>query len=704
MALIAHPPSAFSRARRKRARNVSYVEATSSDESDSDSSAQTLVQARRSTRRNKRHSDQEPKSVSNDIDLPVRPMKRPRRSVRPNYKESDTEDDGFVDGARPEYVCADPQPPLQHKSGAGRPRRQAKTSQDDRSPTKNIRPSVTLLKRTRISKQSTQDVVPSLPPSHKILPWADLPYELLAQVLRYASYPLYDGARPCSSINWLLDVSLLCRSFHEAAISTLLRSPPLFPADRAHGLIALLDDERAHTLQVNTKIKRLDVEVRSLLIKKSGINLSHLLRQVPGLQHLRLYHNHDYFGSTVWAQPSVSKAKWAYPPELFDTLDETGILLRSWTWNGRFPNTNDVSRMMAVTHYRPAFQRLRSLALMNLAAPLKVPESVKNTMEDYVIDGLSKIPHLEELVFRNGSVLRERLILGLPRFLRRLCIVNCDEVTSPALDAFLRLGGGNLSDLRLDGNQSLDLGFLSSLGQTCPHLSTLRMDLSYSDGSAFHDVNPHFDKLLPLGPPSWPKDIQTIDLVQLRNLDAEAAESFLQSLVDAAPELRSLRVLNLKLILNLAWRERSNIRTRWNSRLERTFLRRGSDPTPFAQAERSTRTRAARRAPAAIDASLSRPSSDNSRSSTPGTDDSAPNTKRRSSRIAKVLSTKVEEDGSESEEDHLPIQGMCTFVKLALDNQRPSEIQLTEANFMDEEPEDEDWNGRDPVPRVGYAW
>ncbi|TVY36421.1 hypothetical protein LSUB1_G007961 [Lachnellula subtilissima] len=50
------------------------------------------------------------------------------------------------------------------------------------------------------------------------------------------------------------------------------------------------------------------------------------------------------------------------------------------------------------------------------------------------------------------------------------------------------------------------------------------------------------------------------------------------------------------------------------------------------------------------------------------------------------------------------IQGMCEVVEVRIDNLRPTEVQVTEADFLDEEASgDEDWNGEDPVVD-GYAW
>lgn len=51
------------------------------------------------------------------------------------------------------------------------------------------------------------------------------------------------------------------------------------------------------------------------------------------------------------------------------------------------------------------------------------------------------------------------------------------------------------------------------------------------------------------------------------------------------------------------------------------------------------------------------------------------------------------------------IQGMCEVVDVRIDNLRPRETQVTEADFLDEEaPGDGDWNGDDDFEDAGYAW
>ena len=72
--------------------------------------------------------------------------------------------------------------------------------------------------------------------------------------------------------------------------------------------------------------------------------------------------------------------------------------------------------------------------------------------------------------------------------------------------------------------------------------------------------------------------------------------------------------------------------------------------------------------------------------------------------------TNLDTDGRASKQadpgKKLYIQGMCDVVRVSVDNLRPSEEQLDESDFLDEEISgDEDWNGADDIDgNDGYAW
>src|SRR6266536_633380 len=56
----------------------------------------------------------------------------------------------------------------------------------------------------------------------KIPPWESLPYQILVDIFKFASYPFYDNFfRPNSSIHWLLDTATVCKFFCEPALAAL---------------------------------------------------------------------------------------------------------------------------------------------------------------------------------------------------------------------------------------------------------------------------------------------------------------------------------------------------------------------------------------------------------------------------------------------------------------------------------------------------
>lgn len=58
-----------------------------------------------------------------------------------------------------------------------------------------------------------------------------------------------------------------------------------------------------------------------------------------------------------------------------------------------------------------------------------------------------------------------------------------------------------------------------------------------------------------------------------------------------------------------------------------------------------------------------------------------------------------------SKEDDFHIQGLCDVVHVLFDNLRPTEEQLNESDFLDDERSgDEDWNGDVDMGEGGYAW
>lgn len=644
----------------------------------------------------------------------------------------------------------------------------------------------------RIKKKSTNIVLSSsthrkqsLQGSGVIPPWQTLPYEILVQILIYASYPLHDDfLRSTPNVKWLHDMSLLCKSWSEPALTALYRCPPL---DDPHGLTSLLSmPSTARSINYNAKVQRLDIDVsRTLAYTIPGFghfDLGSLVRQTPQLRDLALYHNADHpklRKAGVMAKPG----KWTYQDTLFRALAEARIQLRSWRWNTRMISPKQTLSLLKDVHQMVPFRRLQALTFVNFnPATRRNKADPTTTDEQHLAAALSVLPDIEQLVFDSCTVTNQGLFPNLPLSIRKLTIQYCSELTSEVFHPFLITHGRLLKELVLDHNQSLNLSFLADLAVCCPQLEVLKMDLLYYNSHyTFRDSEPKYEDLLVTDEvPTWPSTLQTLDLVQLRNWDASTAEMFFQSLIDSAPNLPHLRRLVLKAILKIGWRDRASFRDKWIGRLQRVFLRPVEPPRVHTRAtgvhriyndvdetedighvsqvssrsergnHKSVRNSDARRV-------LRRRSSQTSvfshveihgKDDTDKSDSDVPIVpKRRSKRIiekeedeyalpaspempikrpqrrprVKRSNASGSSEASDSDTGHEIgtgtdsghsqgherfIQGMCEVVEVRIDNLRPTEEQLNENDFLDDEISgDEDWVGEDTVHGdTAYAW
>ncbi|KAL5336257.1 hypothetical protein BJX70DRAFT_373128 [Aspergillus crustosus] len=546
-----------------------------------------------------------------------------------------------------------------------------------------------------------------------IPPWQTLPYHILVDIFFRASYPLVDERTPRrhSTVNWLVNVALLCRSFYEPALAALYHSPPLVPALKSHGLLSLLAKPQ-DSLSTNyvSKIKELHVDVEALLVHKRGPTLGYfdlpkLLQNTPQVRVLRLYHNHDYVvGLPPWEIP---RSKWGYPEALFTSMSANSIRLHSWDWNGRFMNTQHLLPLMLDKHKQPFFKGIRDICVLHVNSEDTDGYEVYGMTDDresVLAMALDELSHLRRLEFLECSILNERLLPKLPSNLTSLTINNCDEVTTANFSLFLASHGHGLRELSLSHNRHLSLSFIVDLKQSCGALEKFTMDISMHDYSSYHDVEPHFEELLSQSEvPTWPVTLQQLELIQLRKWKEKTAEAFFASLIEAAPELKDLRKLTISAILKTGWRDRASFREKWIGLLERVFLRRSAPPNPALCTRR-------------------RPSQDQkqaqaSEGSHAPEDRSSSPSKRKSARIASIKHSDAEDSYSpsprgyrtnEDDSDHdLPVaQGMCDVVVIRIDNQRPRDTQFNEEDFLDDELSgDEDWTGHDvDLGDGGHAW
>ena len=530
---------------------------------------------------------------------------------------------------------------------------------------------------TLARKQDAQvSIIIPPPPSGRIPPWQDLPYHVLVTVMKYAAYPLYGQvSQPTASLPWLLSMSALCRSFHEACMAALLHNPPLYPAWRAHGLIDLLkQDPKDLMTDYRAKIHYLEIEVKQLLYKKAGISLMDLLTRTPLLQGLRLYSNYDDMQTSLWAQPAAQRRmNWSYPTEMLDHFDKENIFMSTFEWNGRFPNPKEALQTALRAHSRQAFSRLREVSFLNMTLPEKTTHDDLAMARSLFTGALTDLVELKHLTLRNCGILDEVTAPLLPIGLEYLEVVQCSQLTSPALAQYLTVGGSTLRTMKLIGCQSLSLGFMAELNTLCPRLEDFVVDMFFIDPTSFADREPLFLALLPDGPPTWPASLVNLSLENIRHKAADEAHEFLESLVESSEHLPRLKRINIKMILKLAgWRDRAQLRKDWLPKLQEVFL---NTDKPLDHREK--------------------PSKHSSQSS-----------QRQSTRLATKGQSTAENTDDSDAGAAVVVQGRCDVVNLVISDQRPAQDQFREDDFLDDEPsDDEEWNGRDQQPRSsGYAW
>lgn len=749
--------------KRKRA-PVSYREPSSDEDLDDDSQddftddhhARSPLSPVRRLRRHR--AVQAPKPIA-----PQRPHASRRQRNPVSYKEPSSDEDSegdFVDVERPKPAAKrsrdtrSPWPKLQRSRRV--PRRRRNRTGNDEGSTKRALLFVSLLipSCTNLAKASAKTgrlVAKSKPVvSDGVIPlWSALPYHVLLQIFVYASHPLHDEnlfATP--SIQWLLNMARMCRSFAEPALTALYRSPPLVALDKTRRnrlLRRLLEPSQDQFMNYNVKVQRLELDVSRLL---PHIELGSVVRALPQLTHVDIF---DLLDRPPYRRETTS-SRWHYPDDLLSAFQTAGVRLKTWRWNMLLSGTTQTNNLlwMKEVHADMAFKGITELHFNNYATPSKLSGGADGlTPEELFASAIAVLENLRSLTFESSTIVNDRSLPLLPNNLSSLNITNCESITSEALSAFLLTHGSHLKELVLNHNQALDISFLPELKVSCPRLEVLRMDLNYYNSFATHrDSDPKYVDLLKSEEvPSWPLTLQMLEMVYLRKWTSNAAETFFQSLIDSAEELSDLRVLVLKAILDIGWRDRANFRDQWIGRLQRVFLRHSKPPSSHLVSLRAfsewKASQGATHESLLGESEDSRkfshveiPSKHNLRAadelqsidgdspigntSVTDADDAAWGGRRLRPRTKlSGYATSDSESNSEGSSDdaHSPkdwrrmdekfIQGMCNVVDVRIDNLRPREELFGEEDFLDSEASgDEDWNGNDDIGdgEDGYAW
>lgn len=622
--------------------------------------------------------------------------------------------------------------------------------------------------KVKPSGRSRQSSCEGPPPENEYIPnWTSLDYFIWIQIFEDAAASLDER----DAVTWLLSTSRICRAFAEPAITALYRCPALLTRPMAHQLLILLAQDPSTTMfNYRAKIEKLRVDVGVIArktYKGQLLDFGALVSYLPRLKVIDFHHAAD--------EPPFRRLKenlkWHYPNDLFESLNATRVVDREstvqrqptrligWRWNSRMMGTEsdqEPLERIKTLHLTPCFARLKRLSFVNFQVPSldsrlgaeDDPEVLAKDLEflQSVARAISALPKLEHLSMESSTVVNGHFLPLLPGTLKTLELVNCWDINGEDFSGYLLTHGHKLEHLYLHHNQSLSLAFLTVLGTACPHLRTLHMDLkTFNHHEFYKDSDPSYDQLLAVDQiPHWPTALEDLQLKNMRKWEAAGAEILFQSLVDSAPMLPNLRCLELKAMLDIPFRQRSELRDKWEARLKKVFLRRLEDPLPFTSLrpspaghddETSSKARKTKkgatvesptRRSGRIATHVSNPSSRASsmgrglRKSSqrrpfygePDTDDDLSSPDDSDEDAEPSNDEMAQEKKSAASTPRSPSEdffhhGMCEKVEIQLDNQKPTENTLTMEDFLDDEvsddPSDEDWDGDQDID-TGYAW
>ncbi|KAI1819188.1 hypothetical protein F4861DRAFT_159765 [Xylaria intraflava] len=602
------------------------------------------------------------------------------------------------------------------------------------------------------------------------VPWQTLPYHVWLGVFDFVAAPIRDPASRIDDVSTavytLLSGARSCKATAEPALAALYKCPPFHQPCFKHPqgsfaqflrTLALPPSESFIRYRPKVQILRIDVDgVLSKKLAGAQVRLSQLLKYLPRLACLELYHPADeppYRDlGTHWrwklSKDDLLEAFGSLPdgdPSVGDKTTSTA--LQSWRWNSRFVSDDLTLDHLTEIHALPSFCSLRKLAYVNYQLPSITRFTSRASQSQEALDSdlqaiaqlaasISVLPNLEHLVIESSTLATGALLERLPKTLTHLELLNCWEITSEDMANFLLSHGNSLTHLTLKHCQSLSLGFLPVLGMSCPNLAHLEVDMTYfRHHASYADNKPDYATLLEVDQvPTWPSSIQSIEIVPMRNWTREAADMFFGSLMKNAKSLPNLRRLEFKVILNIDWRQRQEMRQSLADQMTKVFKRKSSPPMELKCLRRYNElksqdvgrdepltSRARKRSFRIADQSSTLASNKDDELLLRKRNFGKAIPVRRSLRSLKS-SSRFDADDEDSSEDELSvadisngrpngrsatagavgleyddlIQGLCDVVDIQVDNQRPAERQYDMDDFINSsEQSDPEWNSDD---------
>ncbi|KAI9661416.1 MAG: hypothetical protein M1831_003149 [Alyxoria varia] len=547
----------------------------------------------------------------------------------------------------------------------------------------------------------------------------ELPPSILETIFEYASHPLRDdvsGENSPAKYQWLVRSALTSKGIAEIALRVLYESPPLINLSQPHALLSLLKGtERDHFIDYAARIRTLELDpmhtLHYSLPNHGRVDISELISHTPRLRDLIFI---DSTGHGPHYDDLRQLMRWQYPLSLFDTLVKQDIRLRAWHWDALMLPYKNIPDMYSI-HQTSAFKSLKSLSMTyyNFCSAEDPPKWSDHAK--IVPSILQPLKELRSLKLTHCDCYEginwQSVMDHVPTQLTTLTLDTLPHLHSDDMRSILQTHGSTLKELTLNHNQSLSITFFKDLKSLCPVLERLSMDFAYSGWpeASYPSRRPRFDALmLPEDLPTWPTRLERLEMFNMHHWSTEAAETFFGSLIASSNRLPNLRELILKVHLSINWRDRADFRDTWIKRLRKTFHRISKEPSRHLASYRENRLHQQRSSKATSkevaldgDDDLIFPSSQESkarRSRRSGRieahhqKDEASKRQARSSQRESDLEVIERSDWKTSGTDL--VQGLCNTVDVVIDNQRPSEIQFGEEDFLDSELSgDEDWQG-----------
>ena len=465
-----------------------------------------------------------------------------------------------------------------------------------------------------------------------------------------------------------------------------------------------------------------------------------------------------------------SAGRSAYQQSIFSALQEHHTLLRGWTWNQSLAKQSCSLAGLKQIHTMSSYQTIRDLSFVNYASgPSEKGRRREDILEEAIkaLPNLTnlrfrtstivnsrfmpKLPgHLRTLEIFDCSSLKSQ---ALSNFLSN----HGRDLKELVLDHNPSLNLSFMSNLGIDCPRlellKMDLRYFNSF-------FTIR-DSDPKYDSLFHDGEN------PMWPTSLQR-LELYHLRRWSLLTAETFFSSLTKAAKSLSKLRIIKIKAC--LEESGWRDRIGFRDRWTEKMQHVFQRRSPPPNSnlrsikaFKTSKKLQRTKEkSRPSEEQPNATIKTTGSRSSQRDDPlsnhaeispipveasESESNAPLSRvRRSARVLPLTQNFYKEsessrsslnphrrrhrrkgsDDSSSEdsaiddddmdrtkkpkaellEEPVHIQGMCDIVDVLIDNLRPTEEQLNEDDFLDDEVSgDEDWNGDDDaIGDGGYAW